>query len=91
MKRAIWKSSYLVFILFFVGVVFLLSSNVFAFNLFSAWTKDVNIEFGNSYVKESSVDDTVIGTTLANVALGAGEYRSDGSVKKVLKLSQSAE
>lgn len=73
-----------------VGILFGVQE-VWAFNLFSAWTKDVNIKLWNEYVKESSVDDTIIGTTLANVALGAWEYHSDGTMKSVLNLSQTAE
>lgn len=74
-----------VFFLMILGVFFGLG-NTSAFNLFSAWTKDVNLKLGQEYVKESSVDDTIIGTTLANLALGAGEYKSDASVKNTLNL-----
>ena len=90
--KYITRTQYSIFVFFLIlfGSIFGINT-VSAFNLFSAWTKDVNIQFGNSYVKESSVDDTVIGTTLANVALGAGEYQSDGTIKTVLRLSQTAE
>jgi len=82
--------SIFVFLLMSLGIIFGFQE-VWAFNLFSARTKDVNIKLWNEYVKESSVDDTIIGTTLANVTLGAGKYHGNKSVKSVLNLSKTAE
>jgi len=51
----------------------------FSFNLFSAWTyKQWNIKIGENYVKDSEVDDTIVGLVIANMTFGEGEYHVTG-------------
>ena len=80
---------------FSLGGIFFVMQEIVAFSLLGAWTKNVNVRawkgaLGAWYVRESMVDDAVIGTALANISLGAGAYKSDGSMKKVLQLADTA-
>lgn len=67
---------------------------VFSFNLFSAWTyKQWNIKIGENYVKDSEVDDTIVGLVIANMMFGEGEYYVTGekAMQDALKLFATSE
>lgn len=70
----------------FLGGWFIGADTANSFTFFSLWTKDAGIKAWSTYVRDSSVDDTIIGTTLAWVSLGEWEYVSDGSVQSVMDI-----
>ncbi len=70
-KRIFHKRTfYLLIAIFLAGRYFLSARNVVSFDFFNEWTVKQNLKIGQDYVKDSVVDDTIIGTTLANMTVG---------------------
>ena len=76
--RAFHKKIFVLSFIFFLVIWYVLSArSVLSFNLFSAWTyKQGNIKIGENYVREGTVDDTIIGLVIANMTFGEGEYET---------------
>lgn len=81
------KIFYIFLVIFLAGRYLLSSQDVISFSFFNSWTVKQNIKLGEAYVKESLVDDTIIWTTLWNIAAGHGQvFSRDNVVRDALRL-----
>ncbi len=78
---------YLLLAIFLTGRYVLSAQNVISFDFFNVWTARQNLKLGEEYVKDSLVDNTILGTTLANIAVGHGQvFSRDDVVRDALRL-----
>ncbi len=81
------KIFYALLCVFLIGRNMLSSQSVISFDFFNIWTVKQNLKLGELYVKDSLVDNTIIGTTLANIAVGNGQvFSRDDVVRDALRL-----
>lgn len=74
-----------------LGVFWLVIGGVQSFDLFNLWTVTQNIKAWGTYVKASSVDDAAMGTVLAQLGFGNGEYRTDASLTNLFRILEVSE
>ena len=95
LRRILHRRIFYIFLVLFLAMRYSLEANgVLSFDLFSAWTaKQWNIKVGEQYVKDSDVDDTVVGTVLANVSFGEDEYQmhSEQWLQNALRLFEHSQ
>lgn len=74
------------------GLRYLLSAQeVISFGFFNTRTTRQNLKIGEEYIKQSLVDDTIVGTTLANISLWHGQtFARDNIVNDALRLFKTS-
>jgi hypothetical protein len=82
-KKRLFVGTFLIWLLF---RYVLSAQEAVSFSFFKAWTVEQNVKIGEHYVRHSLVDDTAVGTIIANISLGEGSFGNDPSIKNALHL-----
>jgi hypothetical protein len=86
-RRRVFGVSFLVFA---AGRYVLSAQEVVSFSFFKVWTLQQNIKLGQQYVREGHIDNTVVGTVIANVSFGQGAYYANPTIADAIRLFDSS-